>query len=107
MIQSGTFRLRFRHRGVQYHGDIFGFDHHGIGDAGEGGWGIGQHPKAGVHHPNGLYVGGLLQAGGKFLRKSAAHRRGFGVCCVPQIKSANGADLRGGGQSTEKSVSLQ
>ena len=44
---------------------------------------------------------------GKFLCKSAANRRGFRAGGVPQIESADGADLRGGGQAAEKTVSLQ
>ena len=80
---------------------------HRVGHAGEGGRGIRQHPEAGIHHADGFRAGGALQPRGKFLRKSAGDRRGFRARRVPQIQSADGADLRGRGQPAQKTVSLQ
>ena len=70
-------------------------------------WRIRQYPESGVRHPDRFRAGFALQSRCEFLGKPSGHWRGLRGNGVTEIKSADGADLRGGCQAAKKAISFQ
>jgi len=94
------------YRGVLHEGDVPRLAHDRIRYAREGAGGKRQDPQTGLQTHR-FPTSSALEAGGELPDKTADDRRGLRVGAVAQVQSADGAHVSGGGQTTQKTVTLQ